>query len=218
MTRDDLLDLATRRLPAPSTHLPWTGDVLRGRPVTVVQGRTIDLATTIWVYVARRPVPSTYTVRSTCGTPRCVRANHLRADAPPRTGYQPLNWLGEAVEFAPDLRPPGTTCTRGHDLLDLGNVHWYRDKPRCRACQREDAAAASARAGKPRQHLKDNGGRYTRCRRGHLLAGENVVVEPGSGFRRCKTCYRLKEQRKRDKRQQARTQAEPAPAPESVAS
>lgn len=137
MTRDDLLALATRRLPAPSTHLPWTGDVLRGRPVTVVAGRPVDVATLVWVIVARRHVPATYTVRPTCGQPRCVRAEHLRAEPPARTGYTRLTWLGEPEEVIPDLRPSGSTCARaGHDLLDLANLVWRDGRRRCRACIR----------------------------------------------------------------------------------
>jgi len=207
---------SNRRLGA-LVHLPWTGTVVRGRPTTVVQGRTVDLQTLLWVMIARRPVPSMHTVRTSCGRPLCCRPNHLRAEPPPRTGYTRLTELGEPAEFVPDERPPGSTCARDHDLLDLSVLTWSRDQRRCRACTREWAAATAARAGKPRQHRQGADGRYLRCRRGHPLDGENVIVER-SGIRRCKACYRLKEQRKRDKREQARTQAEPVPAPQSVAS
>lgn len=201
----------------PLVHLPWTATVVRGRPTTVVKGRTVDLQTLLWVMIARRPVPPAYIVRPTCGQPRCVRIEHLRAEAPARTGYTRLTELGTPAEFVPDERPPGTTCSRGHDLLDLSLLTWSRDQRRCRACTREWAAATAARAGRPRQHLQGADGRYLRCRRGHPLDGDNVIVER-SGLRRCRACYRLKEQRKRDKRRQARAEADQAPAPDSVAS
>jgi len=149
LTAEEIVALANYRLPAPATHLPWTGPVLRGRPVTVLKGRRVDVQTVVWVIAARRPVPPLYTVRSTCGTPRCVRAEHLRAEAPARTGYTPLTWLGEPAEYVPDERPPDSTCARaGHDLLDLANLVWREGRRRCRACirierrsQREQAHA-----------------------------------------------------------------------------
>lgn len=182
-------------------HLPWTGTVVRGRPTTVVKGRTVDLQTLLWVMTARRPVPSTYTVRPSCGRPLCCRPNHLRAEPPPRPGYHVAARVGLPEEVVPDLRPPGSTCPRGHDLLDMDVMTWHRDKPRCRACTREWAAATAARAGRPRQHRQAPDGRYLRCRRGHPLDGDNVMVEK-NGIRRCRICYRAKEQRKRDKQRQ----------------
>lgn len=35
------------------------------------------------------------------------------------------------------------------------------------------------------------------CRRGHLLAGDNVYVIPKTGKRRCKACRLLADQRRR---------------------
>lgn len=214
MTPEQIVALANHRLAAPSAHVLWPGPVLRGRPVTVLKGRQTDVQTLLWVAIARRTVPAGYSVQSTCGQPRCVRPGHLRASAPPRPGYTALTWSGQRAEFIPDERPPDSTCVRGHDLLDLSVLTWSRDQRRCRACTREWAAATAARAGKPRQRRQGADGRYLRCRRGHPLDSENVIVER-SGIRRCRACYRLKEQRKRDKREAA-TQAEPAPAPQSV--
>ncbi len=217
LTPEDIVALANRRIAAPSAHVLWPGPVLRGRPVTVLKGRPLDLQTIVWVIAARRPVPPLHIVKSTCGTARCVRAEHLRAGAPARTGYTRLTELGELAEFVPDERPPGTTCSRGHDLLDMSVLTWSRDQRRCRACTREWAAATAARAGKPRQHRQGADGRYLRCRRGHQLDGDNVLIER-SGLRRCKACYRLKEQRKRDKREQARAETDQAGARDPVAS
>lgn len=201
----------------PSVHLLWEGPVVRGRPVTFVRGRAADLQTALWTAVVRRSPPAGFIVRPTCGRALCVRGRHLRAEPPARAGYIVAPRLGIPEEVFPDLRPPGSTCARGHDLLDLAVLAWHRGKPRCRACTREWDAATAARAGRPRQYRQGADGRYLRCRRGHPLDGDNVMVEK-TGIRRCRTCYLDKERRKRDKQREARTQAEPAPAPESVAS
>jgi hypothetical protein len=205
MTPEEIVASNTRL--APSVHVLWNGALAKGRPIATVKGRRADLGTLLWVMVARRPVPTGYIVRPSCGRMLCVRPNHLRARPPPRAGFVPLasDWRDRGK--VPDLRPPDSTCARGHDLLDLSILAQYPDgKRRCRACQREDDAARAAAAGQPRRHTRDQAGRYSVCLRGHELVGDNVMTER-NGFRRCVTCHQLKEERKSAKRKLARAQA-----------
>lgn len=206
MTPEEII--ASNHRLGPSVHLPWTGAVAKGRPITVMKGgRRVDLQTLLWVATARRPVPAGYTVRPNCGRMLCVRPRHLRADAPRRTGFTPLvpDWRDRGK--VPDLRPTDSTCAHGHDLLDLSILAQYPDgKRRCRVCQREADATRAAATGQPRRHVRDSHGLYSLCLRGHPLTGDNVMVER-NGFRRCATCHRVKEERKSAERKLARAQA-----------
>lgn len=146
----------------------WIGGVtasgygqFAARPMTMMRAHRIAYELT------RGPIPHGLVLDHICRNTLCVNPRHLRAVT------QRENVLSGSGLSAQNARR--THCVRGHEFTPENTDTQHGRKRRCRACGRDKARAATA----TRKAIG-------RCKRGHLMVGENMYAYHGR--RCCRAC------------------------------
>lgn len=98
-----------------------------------------------------------------------------------------------------------THCPQGHPY-EGDNLKITKNGRACRQCMYE---ASRRHAEKKRTGEVPAGNRadWTHCKHGHELAGENLIVDPKSRKRKCRTCVRARQQAATEARRAAKAAA-----------
>lgn len=128
---------------------------------------------------------------------RLYRGRQCRAcqtEAHRRYGYNRRRAAG-MIEGHRGPRALKTHCPRGH-AYDEANTAVYDNKRVCKTCRNERALVAYHRS---RENVAPANRLKTHCPEGHPLSGDNLGISrsPSREYRRCKTCHREREARRR---------------------